>query len=466
MNAVINIFVNLFQVACFVMAVNMTYSQIKTYQRNTDVSVVTYQSFNQEPRDTYPTISICALSVKYLWLTQQMISQILTNFKVNGTNMTADNYHNMMAGHANPTGDFHKIQFDDVKFDFMIDPQVLEMFNIELTNNSYIDEINNPTWQSMYSTGPMYVSYEDPYAICISKEFRYMPNTTFKTVTFTLNLQPHFVDMLGTYGYLYLYLHDAGQLIRSMSKPQIKLSSRDLQNIKDSVGQASYKWIALHFNKMERIQKRPNANVPCDVDNDDIHYLATAVQLTRCIPAYWKRFVPEMTAIHFADKEDCTNRSQYKLLNNEYLPTLNKARGFQTVAMHYKKPCIESTYAVANEKKQYLLGSSLRVTIDFNTESYLNIENTEAFDVESMWSAIGGFIGIFLGYSMLQVPQLVLELLEFLKKRYQECAVKKHSRINKFRTGTNRRAYNLQTRVAWENSNIECTDMPKVSVEN
>ena len=41
------------------------------------------------------------------------------------------------------------------------------------------------------------------------------------------------------------------------------------------------------------------------------------------------------------------------------------------------------------------------------TETFQEIQNVRDFGIESMWSGSGGFIGIFLGYSLLQVPDIL-----------------------------------------------------------
>ena len=50
---------------------------------------------------------------------------------------------------------------------------------------------------------------------------------------------------------------------------------------------------------------------------------------------------------------------------------------------------------------------------------YEEIENTKSFDLESFVSGVGGFIGIFLGYSILQLPEL-LGLLSILAKNLKQ----------------------------------------------
>ena len=42
----------------------------------------------------------------------------------------------------------------------------------------------------------------------------------------------------------------------------------------------------------------------------------------------------------------------------------------------------------------------------------------ENFNFESFLSGVGGFVGIFMGYSLLQVPQMFISLLFLMRKLY------------------------------------------------
>ena len=66
----------------------------------------------------------------------------------------------------------------------------------------------------------------------------------------------------------------------------------------------------------------------------------------------------------------------------------------------------------ANEMTSYL-----DLEIIQGSEMYQEIENVKDFGVESCWSGIGGFVGIFLGYSLLQIPELIANYFEVLRKR-------------------------------------------------
>ena len=66
----------------------------------------------------------------------------------------------------------------------------------------------------------------------------------------------------------------------------------------------------------------------------------------------------------------------------------------------------------ANEMTSYL-----DLEIIHGSEMYQEIENVKDFGVESCWSGIGGFVGIFLGYSLLQIPELIANYFELSRKR-------------------------------------------------
>ena len=56
-----------------------------------------------------------------------------------------------------------------------------------------------------------------------------------------------------------------------------------------------------------------------------------------------------------------------------------------------------------------------RLLFLYGDSVYEEIQNTKTFDLESFVSGVGGFIGIFLGYSILQLPELLGLLASFVR---------------------------------------------------
>ncbi len=75
----------------------------------------------------------------------------------------------------------------------------------------------------------------------------------------------------------------------------------------------------------------------------------------------------------------------------------------------YDPPCVEMQITVSvqqkNQKRRFE-NRGLHISISYSTETYQEINNVRDYDLERLWSSIGGFIGIFVGYSLLQVADL------------------------------------------------------------
>ena len=61
-------------------------------------------------------------------------------------------------------------------------------------------------------------------------------------------------------------------------------------------------------------------------------------------------------------------------------------------------------------------GPDARIQFIYTETNYQEIKNTMGFNLESFVSGIGGFVGIFLGYSTLQLPELLEIVPSFTAK--------------------------------------------------
>ena len=63
-------------------------------------------------------------------------------------------------------------------------------------------------------------------------------------------------------------------------------------------------------------------------------------------------------------------------------------------------------------------GVAIEFTSEYLTDVYKETVIKLAFDMATLWSQVGGFIGMFLGYSLLQIPELVANWLQLLKSLF------------------------------------------------
>ena len=73
-------------------------------------------------------------------------------------------------------------------------------------------------------------------------------------------------------------------------------------------------------------------------------------------------------------------------------------------------------------KEQYfhLSDTNIQIIFSYPTETYEDISNQGKLGLEEFWSGIGGFVGIFLGFSLWQIPSLMSEWFTFLKELQQK----------------------------------------------
>ena len=72
--------------------------------------------------------------------------------------------------------------------------------------------------------------------------------------------------------------------------------------------------------------------------------------------------------------------------------------------------------------------NQLRIDFNFLTKKYEEVQNLREYGMDSLWAEVGGYIGIFLGYSLLQVVDMLLTFLKWMLKSFPR---KKHHPLKK-----------------------------------
>ena len=58
-----------------------------------------------------------------------------------------------------------------------------------------------------------------------------------------------------------------------------------------------------------------------------------------------------------------------------------------------------------------------QIEVNYPEDTYYEISTSQAFGFESFWAGVGGFVGIFLGFSLLQLPELVTAAIKLICTR-------------------------------------------------
>ena len=135
-----------------------------------------------------------------------------------------------------------------------------------------------------------------------------------------------------------------------------------------------------------------------------MHLVNYVIKQIKCIPPYWKDYAKE--AIGF---DECTSP---KMLQIAYDYTKRWKDVMQNAKL--SPPCIDM-YNIAGwnwvDDEESKNSEDIRITFTYQEHHYQEIEYLPDFDLETFISNVGGFVGIFLGYSLMQFPELLGEFL-------------------------------------------------------
>ena len=168
----------------------------------------------------------------------------------------------------------------------------------------------------------------------------------------------------------------------------------------------------IEIKRIDITRKRENANEPCNsrIDTtDDYEWIKHAIRMVKCVPSYWKSFYEWQNSTFSICQETHEYRKFSELINDPLKRPL--------VTATYKPPCSEMSFESKRYFRKtrgvdYVLGSGkLFIKIKFLDDSYHETKYIRKVTMDTFCSNAGGFVGMLLGYSVLQVPNIFFECM-------------------------------------------------------
>ena len=100
----------------------------------------------------------------------------------------------------------------------------------------------------------------------------------------------------------------------------------------------------------------------------------------------------------YNDLELCDSPNQ---LQNASLYTEH----FEEIMSSYDPPCVEMTSVVKATRDLEQGNQQFQISIQYAQSFYQEIENKKAYNFEFYFSSVGGFIGVCVGTSMMEIPK-------------------------------------------------------------
>ena len=299
--------------------------------------------------------------------------------------------------------------------------------------------------QRIPSGYPLKKVYQDPVQICYSPKLD--PNIYRNSELLTLDIKNMFTDgkslnrkfeSKSSLPFMKVYVHMQGQFMRKIGKELAGFTAKDTMiycttdprppistdNAQDCYGTR----ISIDVSEVTLLRSRHDAKDKCnpglkDEDNSILESLTHDERL-QCRPLYWKGLNTTSSL------EECRGLSQYKYLSEITLNFTN----YEKIRERLEPPCddmiivtnIQSRKGRVLQKKNFNnddyyeedeIGLYLDVHFSNINDRYQVTENSRAFTGKSCWAGVGGFVGIFVGASLMQLPELLHELYSFIKIR-------------------------------------------------
>ena len=382
----------LFKSICFILLGISICHLIARWFENNDSSSIGFKEYNDSPSDRYPTFSFCVHSDGNGALYDYFSDELLFNY-----NIGKETYELLLRGKEGTSNvqymDFKNISHIPVKNYTLKLFDVVQSMEFKTTdaNHSFeyskfdddtIQDEDDPDW-------PFYIGHLDPTTICYTRKSSFVHNI-FRKDDFVLFMLPKIREW-NRYLYFRVYIHYPGQLTRVLDKP-IFNSFLDVIN-----GENNH--LIFSLAQVTVLRKRFNAKIPCDPDleNDELKLKLEIMKRVGCTPNYWRAIVPQKYLM-----KECSESSEMAKIYKDITHLKN-------VFSKYKQPCDEMKVVTSLQRQPYGYSGDAYLYVEFfyMDENYQEIVNQRDFTLAGFWSSTGGFVGMILGYSLMQVPDVI-----------------------------------------------------------
>ena len=418
----------------------MTKKETMRYMNNDDTSTIRYKNFAESYQDMYPTFSVCFFDKGRGNMYRHLSGALAFSIPISGAEET---FVRLLKG--------QKVvyrQSDEKDFDVRnISESYIDAFTIKLQSIYYGIQFltENPSDSlSIYSLNdsttpfPFYVSYLDPARICYTRSNDQMPNSS----RIEDNLSFHFyfkrpgfeepysfkeigLKMLDQHLIMKIYIHHPGQLLRAFDSPVYESMIRELDTER--------RLLSFKISQVTILRKRPDSNIPCNPDlyDDDLQLRIQVAEDVGCIPVYWKKIMQDSLAL-----KTCKTQAEMEKI-------WSRLQNMNEIQSSYHPPCNHMKMAVAAVPQRIVFKYFPKFEFSFKymEKTYQEIVNEREFGINSLWSSIGGFIGIFVGTSLSQLPTLIAAAFSWIKNFLKMNMTKKDGKI---RIPRNKRIINLK----------------------
>ena len=395
---------------CIIIAFYVTFEQLTKYLKNEDSSSISIKSFATSQKNQYPDVSLCFPS--YEWKELFNESQLPDN-------LSDSNMRRIIVGKVAGLN-------EDI-----IDAGSTFLINLaDGSQNDYEDILMNPpknviaksevvshniVLNKKFTSGNQRERTQDHNSVlwlnaktsCVTRKLQYEPNEVLERQTILLRRKS-----MSSYRIFYVFIHRPGHLIRQVGSNMI--TNMALRAMIPRKYDTRTNLLQVFITSLKIIKKRSKPDDPCDeeLEDDDKRWIQQVSKNIDCVPIYWiKKSDIKGNSSKVAP---CISIEKY---HEAFVAT---KEGKINITRQYRPPCRELvtiSYAtsgnalldgvlrkkVENLKKKDLI----MLRIHYKLSNYEEVRNGRAFNEYDLFTQVGGIIGLMLGFSFFQLPNIV-----------------------------------------------------------
>ena len=401
-----------FQVGCCLLSIYYTLLFCIQYGENADSNLTVVKKFNIETKDKYPTFSFCFTGHKVHWINDLSIFKSYGLIPMQFENMikgqTAIRYeknHSLQLYKRIPTM-MNNVNFSNFDQLHVKATDFINEISYYYENSEHNDHYANDQRLKVNPEYLIKLSYQSPDTICFTRKDEDPLNSIRLHDLITLNMTNLRRDNQYEETKLNIFVHYPGQLMRSLDWPVYRTS---IDKLRDTIFDEFI--LEIKIFGIKTLRKRPDSNTPCnhDIQNEDRYLQKQLIKELRCIPIYWKKLFTLEHNLKVCGQEK--HKSAYANISN-----------MRNILQWNTQPCNEMVLQTADflNYKPVITPKGGAVAFYYSNKIFEEIQYSKAVEFQNWLSNVGGFVGIFLGYSLIQIPELFIFILDInFQRKYR-----------------------------------------------
>ena len=391
---------SIFRFLCLILTLLLLSYCTWRYIQDGSTSLIDVRTYHTTKKDIYPSLSLCFYG-----------NEIYDRNKLNQTYgiKTPKDYMAFLEGQT-WEDKMTKIEYDDVTMDLSnyvqsIDIAVNDLYSNPVYNwhskhGKAMETNQNSTISKSKEQFPFVVSFRQASFKCFSLDLstELMPETKDQIIRI---IEVTFRNLSSLNVHMSYYMHYPNQLIRTLPFDVEHPGYPGL--VSGTLKEKNFR-----IQNVEVIRRRNTFKKPCNEEwRKDDHLLKLEIlQTTKCKPPNWVEF----------DYQICTDKN-LMVKTNIREGDFGNPQFLKSVV----RPCDELLHLSFNfvgvpRGLNESLEAPSKLNVVFKTAKYKEILHIRAFNIESLLGNMGGYVGLFLGFSIWQIPEAVKFLLEATKR--------------------------------------------------